>query len=89
MLINNSHNDIAEEAIHLGNNATVFQAEVLQWEEQHLTYFVEFIRRVGRDIRYLTTVLASSQPVSLSNCNCIRLPGAGPVSKQESQTNYI
>ena len=27
-LINNSHNDIAEEAIHLGNNATVFQAEV-------------------------------------------------------------
>ena len=28
MLINYSHNDIAEEAIHLGNNATVFQAEV-------------------------------------------------------------
>ena len=28
VLINNSHNDIAEEAIHLGNNATVFQAEV-------------------------------------------------------------
>ena len=29
MLINNmnSHNDIAEEVIHLGNNATVFQAE--------------------------------------------------------------
>ena len=24
----NSHNDIAEEAIHLSNNATVFQAEV-------------------------------------------------------------
>ena len=37
VLINNSHNDIAEEAIHLGNNATVFQAEVLQWEEQHPT----------------------------------------------------
>ena len=35
LLINNSHNDIAEEAIHRGNNATVFQAEVLQWEEQH------------------------------------------------------
>ena len=29
VLINNSHNDITEEAIHLGNNATVFQAEVL------------------------------------------------------------
>ena len=28
VLINNSHNDIAEEAIHLGNNATVFQGEV-------------------------------------------------------------
>ena len=28
MLINYSHNDIAKEAIHLGNNATVFQAEV-------------------------------------------------------------
>ena len=28
VLINNSHNDIAEEAIHLGNNSTVFQAEV-------------------------------------------------------------
>ena len=28
VLINYSHNDIAEEAIHLGNNATVFQAEV-------------------------------------------------------------
>ena len=28
VLINNSHNDIAEEAIHLGNNATVFQAKV-------------------------------------------------------------
>ena len=28
MIINYSHNDIAEEAIHLGNNATVFQAEV-------------------------------------------------------------
>ena len=28
MVINYSHNDIAEEAIHLGNNATVFQAEV-------------------------------------------------------------
>ena len=27
-----------------------------------LRYFVEFIRRVGRVIRYLTTVLASSQP---------------------------
>ena len=27
-LINYSHNNIAEEAIHLGNNATVFQAEV-------------------------------------------------------------
>ena len=27
-IINCSHNDIAEEAIHLGNNATVFQAEV-------------------------------------------------------------
>ena len=27
--------DITEEVIHLGNNATVFQAEVLQWEEQH------------------------------------------------------
>ena len=38
LLINNSHNDIAEEAIHLGNNATVFQAEVLQWEEQHPPY---------------------------------------------------
>ena len=28
MIINYSHNDTAEEAIHLGNNATVFQAEV-------------------------------------------------------------
>ena len=28
VLINNSHNDFAEEAIHLGNNATVFQAEL-------------------------------------------------------------
>ena len=28
VLINYSHNNIAEEAIHLGNNATVFQAEV-------------------------------------------------------------
>ena len=28
VIINYSHNDIAEEAIHLGNNATVFQAEV-------------------------------------------------------------
>ena len=28
MIINYSHNDIAVEAIHLGNNATVFQAEV-------------------------------------------------------------
>ena len=28
VLINNSHIDIAKEAIHLGNNATVFQAEV-------------------------------------------------------------
>ena len=28
VLINYSKNDIAEEAIHLGNNATVFQAEV-------------------------------------------------------------
>ena len=28
MLINYSHHNIAEEAIHLGNNATVFQAEV-------------------------------------------------------------
>ena len=38
MLINNSHNDIAEEAIHLGNNATVFQADFfLQRKEQHLT----------------------------------------------------
>ena len=30
---------IAEEAIHLGNNATVFQAAVLQWQEQHLTLY--------------------------------------------------
>ena len=29
VIINNSHNDIAEEAIHLGNDATVFQAEHL------------------------------------------------------------
>ena len=36
LLINNT-NDIAEEAIHLGNNTTVFEAEVLQWEEQHPT----------------------------------------------------
>ena len=28
MIINYSHNDIAEEAIHLGKNATVFQNEV-------------------------------------------------------------
>ena len=28
VLINYSHNDIAKEAIYLGNNATVFQAEV-------------------------------------------------------------
>ena len=28
VIINYSHNDIVEEAIHLGNNATVFQAEV-------------------------------------------------------------
>ena len=27
VIINNSHDDIAEEAIHLGNDATVFQAE--------------------------------------------------------------
>ena len=39
MLINNSHNNIANETIHLGNNATVFQAEVLQWEEQHPTLY--------------------------------------------------
>ena len=38
-LINDSHNEIAEEAIHLGNNATVFQAEVFQWEEQHPTLY--------------------------------------------------
>ena len=30
VIINNSPNDIAEEAIHLGNNATVFQAQVCQ-----------------------------------------------------------
>ena len=28
MLINNSHYEISEEAINLGNNATAFQAEV-------------------------------------------------------------
>ena len=28
MIINYSHNDIAEETIHLGNNTTVFQVEV-------------------------------------------------------------
>ena len=28
VFINYSHNDIAEESIHLGNNATVFQAKV-------------------------------------------------------------
>ena len=28
VFIDNRHNDIAEEAIHLGNNATVFQPEV-------------------------------------------------------------
>ena len=38
-LINNSHNYIAEEAIHLGNNSTVFQAEVVQWKEQHPTLY--------------------------------------------------
>ena len=32
VLINNSHNDIAEKAIHLGNNATVFQTEVFAVE---------------------------------------------------------
>ena len=32
-------NYIVEEAIHLGNNATVFQAEVLQWEERHPTLY--------------------------------------------------
>ena len=38
MFINNSHNDIAEEAIHLGTNATVLQAEAQShWEEQHPT----------------------------------------------------
>ena len=37
VIINNSHNDITEGAIVLGNNATVFQAEVFQWEEQHPT----------------------------------------------------
>ena len=39
VLINNSHNDIAEEASHLGNNATVFQAEVFKWVEQHPTLY--------------------------------------------------
>ena len=39
VFINNSHNDIAERAIHLGNNATVFQAKVFQWEEQHPTLY--------------------------------------------------
>ena len=34
VFINNSHNVIAEEAIHLGNNATVFQDE-----EQHPTLY--------------------------------------------------
>ena len=37
VLINNSHNEIAEEAIHLDYNATVFQDEVLQWEEHFYT----------------------------------------------------
>ena len=40
VFINNSHNDIAEEVIHLGNNATVFQAEVFHWEEQHPTLYL-------------------------------------------------
>ena len=39
VFINNSHNDIAEEAMHLGNNATVFQADDFQWEEQHPTLY--------------------------------------------------
>ena len=39
-LINYSHNDIAKEAIHLGNNATVFQAEVFAVERaaSHLIF---------------------------------------------------
>ena len=38
--INNSHNAIAEEAIHLGNNATVFQAKVFAVEKEasHLIF---------------------------------------------------
>ena len=39
VLIYNSHNDIAEEDIHLDNNASVFQAKVLQREEQHSTLY--------------------------------------------------
>ena len=40
VIINYSHNDIAEEVIHLGNNATVFQAEVFAVERtaSHLTF---------------------------------------------------
>ena len=42
VLINNSHtshNNISDEAIYLGNNATVFQAAFFQWEEQNLTLY--------------------------------------------------
>ena len=53
-----------------------------------LRYFVEFIRGAGRVIRYLTTWMANSQPVSLTNCSCSRRPEGCPVSKQESSTNY-
>ena len=38
VLINNSHMTLLK-SIHLGNNATVFQAEVFLWEEQHPTLY--------------------------------------------------
>ena len=51
-----------------------------------LIYLIEFIRRIGRVIRCLTTSLACSLPMSLTNCSCSRRPEGCPVSKQEIST---
>ena len=53
MLINYSHNDSAEEAIHLGNNATVFQGEVFA---------------VGRAASHLIFALTKNKSVVI-NCD--------------------
>ena len=56
VLINYSHDEIAEEAIHLSSNETVFQAEVFQREEQHPTLYSLkskkcFLNRLRHDTR--------------------------------------